>query len=346
MRILLLFILLMGAPAHAKNECYELLLFSGAAPIYFSGDVDSAQEWIREHVGGNRPVGFNEYLLQNGLNELTISFEDRNTWLGKFALSQWQRLSSINHNQRMAALSAELKKMSKSDGNAVQNFSARSELDELSAANLQRMLQRLDELHPIDDADTKRAAGALKEWNLKFHHLAPHSGVLAQSVNPPMLSPVEMQRLGLSDSEYDYYSEFVGGSNTVAFELTATDQKNGIYNLGSHVAKSSLRLQDEFAGKNGFYIPKFSNILSLMNFIEEWEPAALEEQLRFMKFALPSEVDSVKALRTYLSPEKLEVYFPAQGLYHRARSCAATYAILCSTPRMARPFIAPLFSAS
>lgn len=313
----LLFSLFFSTPVFAKDECYELLRFPETERSLYSGDIDAAQEWLEARMGAATPLGFNDYLAQNGLSVITISDSDRKTWLGRYALAQWQRLSSLNHLQRMAALAAELRTLAPGDSRPVQVFNAQTELNNLSAINLERMLRRLDELHPIQSSEEDRAQALIQKWNLSFHLIARHSGVVARSVNPPLVSPHELSRLDLAEEDPDYYSNFVGGSRTVRFQLVATDDRRGPYNLGSFVPKTAVRLKKEFAEENGFYVPAFENIMSLMNFMGEWEPQAMTDQLRFMQFSLPSGITTVKQLRKHFTPDKIGFYFPKKDLYAR-----------------------------
>jgi len=311
----LLISLFMSAPAQAKDECYELLRFPQTERDYHSRDVDNAFTWIEKHMTDQTPLGFNDFLAQNGLSIVTLSESDRKVWLGRYALSEWQRMGSLNHQQRMAALTVELRKLSPGEVQPVQSFNAQADLNNLSARNLERMLKRLDELHPISDADLMRAQRLIVKWDLKFHLLAPHHDLSVNGLNPPLLSPHDFNEMDLTKSDPDFYSDFVGGSMSVGFNLIATNNQFAPFNLGSFVAKASARLKDDFAWENGFYVPEFTNILALMNFLGEWQPEAIEEQLRFMQLSLPSSVKTVKDLRNHLTPDKLGYYFPNKHLY-------------------------------
>ncbi|MBX3022222.1 MAG: hypothetical protein KF799_11160 [Bdellovibrionales bacterium] len=314
----LLITLALSFPAHAKMECYRLLSAPADLPAG-SSDILPAAEWIQSRLHGRPPNGFGLFLAEHGQSLVNLNEIEREVWLGQFTLVEWKHLSQINHPQRMAALAVELRKLSPGPERATPSFDGESELNALSAANLQRLLARLDELYPPGEVPAEHLLPLTEKWQgLQFHRLRNVQVTTPISSSPPILSPREFSRLGLQDPDIDYYSALVGESQSVPFQIIATDTHYGTYNLGSMISRNSIRLDDSFARANGFYLPELNGTLDLIKLLEKWAPEALEEQLHSMRFDLPEKVKTVAQMRRYLTPNRVSAVFPELELFKNA----------------------------
>lgn len=229
---------------------------------------------------------------------------------------QWQIWKSTTAAARDANLALELRQIGV-ENSAVVQLNSRDQLRQLSKSNLERLQKQFAAMHPLPAnfpqgamADAKRIAKSFR-----FHYLHKYEHILETGVHTPLASSRELSKLGL-DFAPPYYSKLVGQSPSVPFSVLAAGGKGPHY-INARVHQDALRLNDEMARDEGFFVPNFSNPLSLLNFFEQWLPGSVEQIFLQARFSLPPTVDSLETFRLYLDPVRVNQIYPDDKAYDR-----------------------------
>jgi hypothetical protein len=294
-------VLVVGMPyAQARTSCFQLLTFNPQSGTFSERELGAASVWLEEHMLMAPPpegVEPNRYVLQ-----------------------QWDRWRMVNQSQRDAALGVEMQKLSRAAGSGVLEFSGDAHLTRLSAANRDRLIGKLREMFPIMHAVDSNVAAQAKEMaaGLKINWLRQMK-LNSQGINPPIASPAELRRLSILSNEDDFYSSLVDGSSGVSFDLMATSGNHPADVLGTHIFHDHVRVSDPFARENGYVLPRLRSGLDLIRFMANWDPAALEDLIRYQRYSFPPDVRTAKDLIDYVkTPSEFDALFPPGFLYSSA----------------------------
>ncbi len=316
-------LVVIGAQAWASRPCLDLLTVSEPRTQFAYAELSAASDWLQTLVGGSKPQGFSQFLNGQGLNEWSLTEAQRDTQLARFALNQWDQWRRVNQVQREHALALELRKLSATPDEpaTLVSLDGGVQLTRLSAQNLKRMTARLNELYPltaaIEQDESLRRKIELMARSLSFHYLRDYRPKRETGVHGPLPAQRELQKLRMKEP-WDFYSALVDGSPSVEFTMVATESTRDLRYLGARVANDAVRLNSEFAQNEGFSLPQIKNALEIIKLFAFWEPTALDELLRDLRFSLPNAISSVQDLRRYLTPGALlQTTFPEEALYQR-----------------------------
>jgi hypothetical protein len=202
----------------------------------------------------------------------------------------WQRWNTINDQQRDHTLALELKLISPPAEGNLFLWNGQAKLNELSKANLKRMLLQLKARHHqfADSGFEQPAADAARLVRLSYSLSLPARPL--DGVTPPLPAPRELLKAGLQSSSEDYYSTLLSGSPSAAFRMKL--------NSGS-ARGTAIYLRDDVARTQGFVVPHFDNIESVMAFFATWDSEALDRLVRYNRMSLPFSVKTGHDLLDY-----------------------------------------------
>lgn len=267
----------------------------------------TAEAWLDAYEG--EPTGLERYLEDHDLTRSTLAPSLLKRAAASYALERWQRWNEVNQEQRDAAAGLELRMLLGPSGSTVIPFDGNYLVTSQSRANRDRLLERARALFPLlNEAPPATAARArAMAADIRLHYLRPHD-LRATGAYPPLASPAELRRFGLRERAESYYSRLIGGSPSVGFDLWATRFSERAFNLGSHLALDTLRLDDDFASSAGFVLPHLNGPLDLLRVMAKWSPRSLDQLAHAMRYSLPHSVRTGPELLAYaesVNPETL-----------------------------------------
>jgi hypothetical protein len=267
---------------------------------------------------------FKDFLAANGVDFNTIkeSSDQLNEWSARFIAQRWEAWSAVNDLQRDAALTAEwidLSPSRDSRGDNILQFSARHALFVQSHQNLERLLARLPALIPLKSEPSPALEHEVTQISqeLNLHFLGTRTTSLSPAVQPPLVSPRELEKLGL-EFPLTSYAQLIGRTETsVALRGVGVRAKDGERPYISHMYDESFEIEPEYAQAQGFVLPALTSSKSFYGFFEIWDPPALEELVRFNRIHLPSDIERFDDLKMHeLRNGGKPLFTPAE--YHRA----------------------------
>lgn len=282
----ILITLLLSGSAFAKDSCAVLLENETGGKFQEAPDavaLTQAEQWLTD------------YGRANPSNEESVSL-----------YRHWQKWNTVNNQQRDHALALELKLISPPTEGSLFLWNGRAKLDELSKTNLKRMLLQLNIRHPeAANSEFEQPADTVSHL-LHLSYSTPRPARLLDGVTPPLPSPRELLKSGLRLSEEDYYSTLLNGSPSAAFRVklsTGSTRPPAIY------------LRDDVAQSQGFVMPHFDNVESLIAFFEVWDIEALDEVVRANRMAFPFTVKTGRQMLNYFQTNVigLDQVFPPQA---------------------------------
>lgn len=314
----LLSIVFASSIAFAKSECFELLINHPLATN--SSDSPAAAHWM-EILGAE------------------LDLPEHPAWSNENILQHWSAWRSVTKQQREQALALELLKISPHQAAAAPIITfAGTNLKELSAANLTRMVKQFESNYVIPDA-VANDAGLRQSINkllakLDFNYTRPVNPIQYRNsplgYDPPIPSHRELKALDL-DNAPSFYSRLVETSPSAGFDMLVTLRERGgsrapIANL---LRQETFVLERKFTLANGFTLPSFSSSKDLFDFFAFWDPQAIAETYRINRFNLPKTVTTVEEFMVYLEINALDT-FTAEDAYYRLaplRSRLGQYAL-------------------
>lgn len=216
----------------------------------------------------------------------------------------------------MAALNLELDKLSSVPTSNVIQVGRSDRLSELSSANLRRMTKQLDRIYPVPTEilrDRDLIAKTSKVVILpRFVYLSTMEAPKGSAHFAPLVSALQLRNLGLQEREPGFYQQLVQNSATTGFRVFAAADKE---DLSSVVHHDTFLLNSAFATQNGFVLPTFSDANDLLQFFKTWDPEALENLRKYLRFSLPQETTSVDQMLEYLEPARATQFFSAESAF-------------------------------
>lgn len=321
-------LLLLPLNSMAKpSSCYKLLTHRSKAADFTLRDISSAQAWM-DNLGleGTYPpqlsgvAGFQGFLANSDEEWSNLNDADKADRAGAYLLMQWKSWNHINKQQRQFALALELRKLSpkiEAVDNVI-NMNSGPNLEELSARNLKRMLDRLYLDYPLNHSSTPEINSLADQMadELTLSFMRPFRIEPGASAGPVM-SPRELKPLGL-DFGFEFYSSLLGTSATVSFETVGLNNKNETPSeIGNYLKRDGIVLNSSTVLKESFIVPRFTSFNQLMDFFDFWDPDAGPELFRSQWLALPKSITSYPAYKTFLTSASLDEFFSASRLYDR-----------------------------
>jgi hypothetical protein len=218
----------------------------------------------------------------------------------------WQKWNTVNDQQRDHTLALELKLISPpADGNLFL-WNGRAKLNELSKANLKRMLLQLKIRHPeAANPGFERSAAAVGRM-VDFSYSMPLPARPLDGVTPPLPGARELLKNGLQSSREDYYSTLLKGAPSAAFRMKLN---------GGHARSPGVYLRDDVARTQGFVVPHFDNVESLIAFFATWDIEALDQVVRHNRMSFPFAVKTGRDMINYFQTNTIGVdqIFPPEA---------------------------------
>jgi hypothetical protein len=282
----LFIVILLSVSAFAKDFCVVLLENQAGGKFQDNPDtvvLAQAQQWLAD------------YGHAKSSNEESVSF-----------YRHWQKWNTVNEQQRDHTLALELKLISPpADGNLFL-WNGRDKLNKLSKTNLKRMLLQLKIRHPETADSTFDPSAEAISQSVRLSYSIPHPARPLNGVTPPLPSPRELLKNGLHLSGEDYYSTLLNGSPSSAFSVKL--------NTGS-ARGPAIYLRDDVAQAQGFVVPHFDNVESLIAFFEIWDIQALDEVVRANRMSFPFTVKTGRQMLDYFQTNAIDIdqIFPPQA---------------------------------
>jgi len=236
----------------------------------------------------------------------------------ELTLRNWRVWTTTTKQARTANLALELSKISPKSNAPVFSLNAREDLKALSAANLERLKAKLNEHYPATTPPDPLIQAQIREMSesIQFQYLSRRYANKETGMSPPLVSPRELAKFDLNFAP-GYYSKLVGDSPSVAFNLVVTKKDTAPFSLNTQITHDAYRLNDTLAAEEGFFVPNFSNVLSLLRFFADWEPDLLDQVFKQSRLSLPLEIDTLEKFWSYLEPTRVKQVFPDTRAYEQ-----------------------------
>lgn len=330
---LLLFCLIVFIPqifATSDQPCFQLLLSPPPWHEFTQVQISSVSAWLKRHSGlkgypdhfADRPDFANE-LHEAGLTWAKMSETVRVQWVAQFMWEKWLQWENQSSAQKSAALSLELSQFDAGGARTLIPLDGSAEITRLSARNFPRMLHQIQKMYPVDMANLSPAQIRTAEemaQRLAFHYIYIRLVEPAPALEGPLLSARELSRwdLNMDVTNSRFYSKLVGTSATVGFEAvvnSGSDEHSSLVRMKHDF--EALKLDSSFARTNGFVLPRFENVVQMMDFFAQWDSATLDEVFRLNRMSLPNSVNTVDRFHDYVAETPFRQTFPEDKTFDR-----------------------------